>query len=74
MCLAAIYFAGIDQVYYCASVEEAVDVGLGKSKIVYEDFQKPKNERTLSMVQMSLNEDQEDPMKLRKERRQYWER
>ena len=28
MCLTAMYFAGISKIYYCASVEEAVEVGL----------------------------------------------
>jgi guanine deaminase len=69
MCLTAMYFAGIDKVYYCASLEDAVDVGLGKSKKIYKDLQRPKTERTLSMIQMPLNEDQEDPMKLWKERK-----
>lgn len=42
MCLTAMYFAGIEKVFYCASVENAVEVGLGKSKIIYEDLQKQK--------------------------------
>lgn len=69
MCLTAMYYAGIDKVYYCASLEDAVDVGLGKSMIIYKDLKKPKTERTLSIIQMPLNEDQEDPMKLWKERK-----
>jgi guanine deaminase len=69
MCLTAMYFAGIDKVYYCASLEDAVDVGLGKSKLIYKDLRRSKTERTLSMIQMPLNEDQKDPMKLWKERK-----
>ncbi|MGG0287400.1 nucleoside deaminase [Peribacillus butanolivorans] len=68
MCLTAMYFAGIEKVFYCASVENAVEVGLGKSKIIYEDLQKTKAERSLSMIQMPLNEGQKNPMKLWKER------
>ncbi|MGJ9458752.1 nucleoside deaminase [Oceanobacillus sp. CF4.6] len=64
MCLTAMYFAGIDKVFYCASVEDAVEVGLGKSKAIYDDLKRPKTERTLSMIQMSLSEDQVNPMKL----------
>ena len=67
MCLAAMYFTGIEHVFYCASVENADEVGLGKSKSIYEDLQKSKAERTLSIVQMPLIEGQENPMKLWKE-------
>lgn len=67
MCLSAMYFAGIEKVFYCASVENAVEVGLGKSKVIYEDLQKIKAERALSMIHMPLNEGQENPMKLWKE-------
>ena len=69
MCLTAMYYAGIDKVYYCASVEDAVDAGLGKSQMIYKDLQKPKTERALPVIQMPLNEDQKDPMKLWKERK-----
>ncbi|TCS96838.1 nucleoside deaminase [Hazenella coriacea] len=68
MCLSAIYFAGIEKVIYCASVENAVEAGLGQAKVIYEDLQKNKADRTLSMVQIPLNEGQENPMKLWKER------
>lgn len=64
MCLTAMYFAGIDKVFYCASVEDAVDAGLGKSKAIYEDLKKPKTERSLSMIQMSPERGQINPMKL----------
>lgn len=68
MCLSAMYFAGIEKVFYCASVENAVEVGLGKSKDIYKDLQKTKAERALSMIQMPLKEGQENPMKIWKER------
>ncbi|WP_264737921.1 nucleoside deaminase [Cytobacillus firmus] len=67
MCLTAMYFAGIDKVYYCQSVDDAFDAGLGKSKMIYEDLKKARDERGLQMVQMPLNEDQDNPMKLWKE-------
>ncbi|SDZ82983.1 tRNA(Arg) A34 adenosine deaminase TadA [Thalassobacillus cyri] len=67
MCLTAMYFAGIEDVYYCASVEEAVEAGLGKSKQVYDDLQKTKEERSLRMRYLPLDEGQTDPMKLWKE-------
>ncbi|ARI75581.1 nucleoside deaminase [Halobacillus mangrovi] len=68
MCLSAMYFAGIKDVFYCATVEEAAQVGLEKSKNVYDDLQKSKGERSLVMKQMPLEDDQEDPMKLWDER------
>ncbi|RKD25881.1 tRNA-specific adenosine deaminase [Ammoniphilus oxalaticus] len=64
MCFAAMSFAGIDQVYYCNAVEEAVAVGLGKSKEIYEDFGKAKDERTPPMRRMPLEAGQLDPMKV----------
>ncbi|KMY55305.1 guanine deaminase [Bacillus sp. FJAT-27231] len=68
MCFAAMYFAGIKEVYYCAAVEEAAAAGLTTSGMIYEDLKKPKAERTLSMIHMPLDEGQENPMKLWKER------
>nr|WP_263323569.1 nucleoside deaminase [Neobacillus sp. Marseille-Q6967] len=64
MCLSAMYFAGIEKAFYCQPVENAFEVGLERSKIIYAELQKPKAERLLSMVQIPLNEGQENPMKL----------
>lgn len=68
MCLSAMYFAGIEKVYYCGSVEDAAEVGLGKSKEIYEYLKKAMAERVLSMVQMKLEKGQVNPMELWKER------
>ncbi|GAA0604214.1 nucleoside deaminase [Virgibacillus siamensis] len=68
MCLAAMQFAGIDNVYYCATVDDAQDAGLGKSKQIYKDLSKPKEERNLNMIHMPLEEGQDDPMKMWRER------
>ncbi|MFD1361164.1 nucleoside deaminase [Lentibacillus salinarum] len=68
MCLTAMYFAGVDTIYYGASSEDALDAGLGKAKAIYEELQKPKSERTMEMVHMPLRDGQEDPMQLWKER------
>ena len=46
MCLAAMYFAGIEQVFYCGTVEKVGEVGLGKSKEIYNDLKKARTERT----------------------------
>lgn len=69
MCLTSMYFAGIQKIYYCASVEDAVEAGLGKSRDIYADLQKSREERMLPMEQMPLETNQENPMKLWRERR-----
>src|SRR5699024_2109577 len=63
MCLSAMYFAGITDVYYCQSVAEAVEVGLDCSKIIYDDLKKVNEEREIVKKQMPLQEDQENTMK-----------
>ncbi|RYG74259.1 nucleoside deaminase [Lentibacillus lipolyticus] len=68
MCLTAMYYAGIDQVYYCASSEDAADAGLGKAETIYDELKKKKSERQMKMVHMPLQDSQEDPMQLWKER------
>ncbi|MBD1223045.1 nucleoside deaminase [Virgibacillus halodenitrificans] len=68
MCLTAMQFAGIKDVYYCQSVKDAEGAGLSKSKEIYEDLQKPKEERTLQMIQIPLQEKQINPMELYKEK------
>lgn len=45
MCLSVMYLSGIKQGYYCESVEAAAEIGLGASKVIYEDFKK-KQSRT----------------------------
>jgi len=69
MCLTAMFYAGIEKGYYGASMEDTADAGLGASVTLYEDFKKPREERTVKMYSMPLEEDQEDPMKLWKNRK-----
>jgi guanine deaminase len=64
MCLSVMYLSGIKQGYYCASIEEAAEIGMGVSKEIYEDLKKDKSERKLSMKKIPLEEGQEDPMKM----------
>ncbi|PAV28260.1 tRNA-specific adenosine deaminase [Virgibacillus profundi] len=68
MCLTSMYFAGIEKIYYCASVDDAVAVGLGKSKDIYADLQKEKTKRKISMKQIPLDEKHVNPMRLWNER------
>lgn len=68
MCLTAMYFAGIDEAYYGASVEEAAAAGLGRSGEIYEDLRKPREERSLRLVRMPLPAGEADPLRLWAER------
>lgn len=64
MCLTAMYMSGIEKGYYCASIEETAEYGMGDSVKIYGDLAKPRSERQLVMQHMPLEEDQEDPMAL----------
>ncbi len=62
MCLAAMYMSGIKKGYYCASIEDAAQVGLDGSVKIYGDFKKARGDRQLTMKQMPLEADQTDPL------------
>lgn len=62
MCLTAMYFAGIKTVYYAASIDDAEKAGLGKSKMIYLDIAKGRNEREIKMIHMPNDESIADPM------------
>lgn len=64
MCFAAMNFAGIEKAFYCASLDEAKTVGLGKSALIYEELQKSQEERSFEMIRMELEEGLANPMKL----------
>ncbi|MFD1706032.1 nucleoside deaminase [Siminovitchia sediminis] len=68
MCMTAIYFSGIQKVYYCGSVEDAQDAGLGKSVYVYSQLALPRNQRDIDMEQMPLIEGMSNPLKNWKDR------
>lgn len=63
MCLSAMYFVGITDVYYCQSVDEAVEVGLDRSKVIYDDLTLANEERKVVKRQIPLREGQQNPMK-----------
>lgn len=63
MCLSAMYFAQITDVYYCQSVNDAVQVGLTKSKVIYDDLKKQNEERKVVKKQIPLQSNQQNPMK-----------
>ncbi|HLR02592.1 MAG TPA: nucleoside deaminase [Virgibacillus sp.] len=63
MCLTAMYYAGIKDIYYCASIEDAAEVGLGASVDLYADLKKPRSERIhFNMTHMPLQEKMLDPL------------
>lgn len=64
MCLTAMYFTGITDIYYCNTLEEAGAVGLGFSSIIYKDLAKPNSERQIVMKHLSLSEELDNPMDL----------
>lgn len=68
MCLTTMYYAGLTDIYYCASIEETADAGLDASKIIYDDLAKPNKERRIVMKHMPLEAGQENPMHMWKER------
>lgn len=67
MCLTTMYYAGITDIYYCATIEETADAGLGASKVIYADLAKANEDRSIVMKHMPLEEAQENPMKMWKE-------
>lgn len=68
MCLTSMYFSGITEAYYCASIDDASKVGLTLSKEIYEDLKKLRENRRLSMKQIQLEKGLDDPMIIWKER------
>ncbi|KGX92999.1 cytidine deaminase [Pontibacillus halophilus JSM 076056 = DSM 19796] len=63
MCIAAMYFAKLQDVYYSQTVEEAAQVGLTLSETIYKDLMKPKSTRQLIPVHMPLKRRELDAMK-----------
>lgn len=68
MCLTSMYMSGVEDIYYCASIEETAAAGLGASAKIYEDLQKPNEARTITMKQIPLDSDKENPMNMWRKR------
>jgi guanine deaminase len=56
MCMAACYWAGIDQVYYAASVDDAYQYGDFDDRPIYEQLALPKEKRSVKLTQMLRDE------------------
>ena len=54
MCMSAIYWARIDNVYYANTRNDAKKIGFDDS-LIYSEFQKNINERKIPMIQMMRN-------------------
>lgn len=55
MCLAAIYWARIDKIYYANTKVDAAAIGFDDN-FIYEELEKPMTERKLPIVQMMRDE------------------
>ena len=64
ICLTSMHFVGVTDIYYSQSVDEATNIGLGASKAMYQDFTKPNESSGIVMQYMSLEEGQQNPMRL----------
>jgi len=63
MCLSAMYFSGIQKVYYCATIDDAEKAGLGKSKMIYRELTVPKEQRTMKMIHVPNDRPERDVMR-----------
>jgi guanine deaminase len=56
MCMAACYWAGIDEVFYAASVDDALKYGNFDDRPIYEELALPKEKRRIRITQMLRDE------------------
>jgi guanine deaminase len=56
MCLSACYWAGIESVFYAASVEDALEYGNFDDRPIYEQLALPKEQRSIVLTQMLRDE------------------
>lgn len=65
MCLTAMYFTGIREIYYSSSLKDAVEKGFEESEVMTEQNLKYLKD---SMIYMPLAKEKEDPIRLWTER------
>ncbi len=58
MCLAAIYWARLDQVFFAKSREDAARIGFDDA-LIYDEIPKPIEQRSLPMTRIALTEAEE---------------
>ena len=56
MCLSACYWAGIDRIYFAATVDDALDYGGFDDRMIYRELALPPERRTLSMTGLLRDE------------------
>ena len=56
MCMAACYWAGIEQVFYAATIEDALQYGEFDDRPIYEELALPKEKRSIRMTQLLRDE------------------
>src|SRR5258708_3681170 len=56
MCLAASYWAGIEKIFYAASVEDAFEYGNFDDRPIYEQLALPKEQRSIKLTQLLRDE------------------
>lgn len=52
MCMAAIYWAGIDKVFYASQIEDALEYGNFDDSHIYAEIRKPVSEREIAIKQI----------------------
>ncbi|MCH7322561.1 nucleoside deaminase [Solibacillus sp. MA9] len=67
MCLAAMYFANVKDIYFAESVEQAAKVGLSKSKFIYNELKQDKHDRSMMIKQLPIEEKSISPMQIWKD-------
>lgn len=63
MCLTASYFAGIQEIHYAQTVEEASEAGLALSSTVYKELEMSKESRQIKFVHDPVRNSDLDAMK-----------
>jgi guanine deaminase len=56
MCMSAAYWAGISEIYYAATVEDALEYGDFDDSMIYGEIKKPVAERSIPTRQMMREE------------------
>jgi guanine deaminase len=66
MCLSAIYWANLKNVYYSYTAQEEEEIGLG-TKYVYQQIALPKEQRDIKLIKLDKNHTAKKPFALWKE-------
>jgi tRNA(Arg) A34 adenosine deaminase TadA len=56
MCAAAAYWAGIERIFYAATVEDALEYGNFDDSMIYAELKKPTTERSIPAEQILRDE------------------